>query len=57
MSRIADSREWNLPLAATSLFTGASRIEEPLMGLFVYLVMFIVACGFGWWAKGSGKSN
>jgi hypothetical protein len=26
------------------------------MGLFFYFVMFLVACGFGWWAKNSGEN-
>jgi len=27
------------------------------MGLAFYFVMFIVACGFGWWTKGSDRSR
>jgi len=26
------------------------------MGLLFYLVMFVAACGFGWWSR-SGKSG
>jgi len=26
------------------------------MGLFFYFVMFVVACGFGWYARGGEKS-
>jgi len=27
------------------------------MSLFFYLVLFIVTCGFGWWARGSQQDR
>jgi len=27
------------------------------MNLFFYLVLFIVTCGFGWWARGSQQDR
>jgi len=38
-------------------YRSVEDLKEPHMGLFFYLVMFVVACGFGWWAKGSQKSG
>jgi hypothetical protein len=26
---------------------------ESTMGLFFYFVMFLLACAFGWWVKGT----
>jgi len=30
---------------------------QTIMGLAFYLVMFLVACGFGWWSKGTDRSR
>jgi hypothetical protein len=29
---------------------------ERVMGLLFYFVMFVAACGFGWWSRG-GKTG
>jgi len=27
------------------------------MSLFIYIALFVAACGFGWYAKGADKSG
>jgi hypothetical protein len=46
------------------LITAAQRLNnrneqdlETAMGLFFYVVMFVAACGFGWWTRGGKSGN
>jgi hypothetical protein len=33
----------------------ANEFGRPAMSLFIYIALFVAACGFGWWAKGADK--
>lgn len=57
MSRIAYKQKRNLA-GRHNVFI-YRRVEDrgAAMGFVFYIVMFIVACGFGWWAKGAEKSR
>jgi len=45
-------------LIPQSFYVQESRdCAELGMGIFFYVVLFFVTCFFGWWAKGSNKTN
>jgi hypothetical protein len=39
------------------LFDQKQTIRSEAMSLLIYLALFVAACGFGWWAKGSEKRS
>ena len=40
-----------------AFFLRKERDGGTTMGLFFYFIMFVLACGFGWWARGEKPNN
>jgi hypothetical protein len=39
----------------SAFFSQELNDGEAAMSVFVYIALFVAACGFGWWAKGADK--
>ena len=54
--RLRGDDEGNRPRPPCVFPTKGAR-RNTAMGLFFYFVMFVLTCGFGWWARGEKPNN